>query len=120
MARTLIGQLILRLRAEGLGEAKSVVGVMGDIERAARRVGAGGVGSWGIGFQKNLDKLKLAQSTKRKAIAQEIEAKAMDLAYVNPLLWAQRIIIIDKKVKGFHMSPSSLIGRDMAELWLSE
>lgn len=57
---------------------------------------------------------------KRKALAQEIEAKAMDLAYVNPLLWAQRIIIIDKKVQGFHMSPSSLIGRDMAELWLSE
>lgn len=57
---------------------------------------------------------------KRKEIAQEIEAKAMDLAYTNPLLWAQRIIIIDKKVQGFHMSPSSLIGRDMAELWLSE
>jgi peptide/nickel transport system substrate-binding protein len=57
---------------------------------------------------------------KRKAIAQEIEAKAMDMAITNPLLWAQRIIIIDKKVQGFDMSPSSLIGRDMAELWLSE
>lgn len=57
---------------------------------------------------------------RRKAIAQEIEAKAMDLAITNPLLWAQRIIIIDSKVQGFHMSPSSLIGRDMAGLWLSE
>lgn len=57
---------------------------------------------------------------KRKAIAREIEAKAMDLAYVNPLLWAQRIVIIDKKVQGFHMSPSSLIGRDMAGIWLGE
>jgi len=66
VARTLIGQLILRLRAEGLCEAKSVVSVMGDIERAARRVGAGGVGSWGLGFQKNLDKLKLAHSEIRQ------------------------------------------------------
>ncbi|HWK13724.1 MAG TPA: hypothetical protein VNS02_04970 [Rhizobiaceae bacterium] len=66
MARTLIGQLILRLRAEGLGEAKKVVNTMGDIERAARRLGANGVGSWGIGFQKNLDKLKLAQSEIRQ------------------------------------------------------
>lgn len=57
---------------------------------------------------------------RRKAIAQEIEAKAMDLAFVNPLLWAQRIVIIDNKVHGFHMSPSSLIGRDMAGIWLGE
>lgn len=61
MARTLIGQLILRLRAEGLAEANKVKTAMADIERAARRLGSGGVGSWGIGFQRNLDKLKLTR-----------------------------------------------------------
>lgn len=61
MARTLIGQLILRLRAEGLGEAKQVVTTMKDIENAARNIGRTGVGSWGIGFQKQLNGLKLAQ-----------------------------------------------------------
>jgi hypothetical protein len=62
MARTLIGQLILRLRAEGLGEAKNVVTTMKDIENAARNMGRTGVGSWGVGFQKQLDGLKLARN----------------------------------------------------------
>lgn len=58
MAKTLIGQLILRLRTEGLKEAKQVTSALGNIENAARRMN--GVGSWGVGFQRQLDKLKLS------------------------------------------------------------
>ncbi|PWE57286.1 hypothetical protein DEM27_06515 [Metarhizobium album] len=60
MAKTLIGQLIFRLRTEGLGEAQKVTNAMRQVENAARRLGSAGVGSWGVGFQRQLDKLKLS------------------------------------------------------------
>lgn len=60
MARTLIGQLILRLRAEGLGEANKVRQALDGVEAAARRMGSSGVRSWGIGFQKQIAALKLS------------------------------------------------------------
>ena len=59
MAQTLIGRLLLRIKAEGLGEANKVASAMDQIERKARAMGAGGVRSWGVGFQRQLDKLKL-------------------------------------------------------------
>lgn len=59
MAQTLIGRLLLRIKAEGLGEANKVVNAMDQIERKARTMGATGVRSWGVGFQKQLDRLKL-------------------------------------------------------------
>lgn len=54
MARTFIGQLILRLQAQGLGEAKRVESAVGQIERAARRLSSM---PWGANFQRQLDKL---------------------------------------------------------------
>ena len=60
MARTLIGQLILRLRAEGLSGAKKIQSRIGDIERAARRLADMPAGNWGLRFQKQLDALRLA------------------------------------------------------------
>lgn len=81
MARTLIGQLILRLRAEGLGEAKNVVTTMKDIENAARNIGRTGVGSWGAGFGKQLAQLK--------ATPGEIEAVRRS--------WTDLVIHLDNK-----------------------
>ncbi|GAB5506089.1 MAG: hypothetical protein Rhirs2KO_12520 [Rhizobiaceae bacterium] len=58
LAKTLIGQLILRLRTEGLGETRKITSAIRDVEAAARRLA--GVRSWGVGFQRQLDKLKLS------------------------------------------------------------
>lgn len=54
MARTFIGQLILRLQAQGLNEAKRVESAVSQIERAAKRLSAS---PWGANFQRQLDKL---------------------------------------------------------------
>jgi hypothetical protein len=62
MSKTFLGQLILRLQTEGLGEGKKVLGVMNDIERKARTLGQAGTSSWGIGFQRQLDRLKTTKS----------------------------------------------------------
>lgn len=64
MARTLIGQLILRLRTEGLGEANKITGVVRQVEDAARRLN--NTGSWGVGFQNHLNKLKLTAGELRE------------------------------------------------------
>lgn len=66
MARTLIGQLILRLKAEGMGEADKVQQTLRDVEDAARTLGKIKAGDWGAGFVKQLSQLK--------ATPEEIEA----------------------------------------------
>lgn len=60
MARTLIGELILRLQTQGLGNARKVISTLHDVENAAKRLGRSGIASWGSSFQRNLDKLKLS------------------------------------------------------------
>ena len=45
MAQTLIGRLLLRIKAEGLGEANKVASAIDQIERKARAMGAGGIRS---------------------------------------------------------------------------
>jgi hypothetical protein len=57
--KTFIGQLIFRLRTEGLGETKKVTDAMRNVEAAAKRLGSTGTGTWGVGFQRQIDKLKL-------------------------------------------------------------
>lgn len=59
MAKTLIGQLVLRLRTEGLSEANKVERAMRNVEAAARKLASAPAPTWGIGFQRQLDKLKL-------------------------------------------------------------
>lgn len=54
MARTLIGELLLKVRAD-TKEAKSVNDALERIERNAKRLGDA---PWGIGMQRQLDKLK--------------------------------------------------------------
>ncbi|ACU50160.1 hypothetical protein [Brucella microti] len=56
MARTLIGELLLKVRAD-TKEAKSVNEALAQIERKARAVGNAG---WGANFQRSMDRLKLA------------------------------------------------------------
>ena len=58
MARTLVGQLILKLRAEGLGEADKVARTLRDIDSAARTLGKVRAGDWGAAFGKQLAQLR--------------------------------------------------------------
>ena len=61
MAKTLIGQLVLRLRAEGLNEANRVQQAMSEVEASARRLASTGAPSWGVAFQRQLNQLKLTK-----------------------------------------------------------
>ena len=54
----------------------------------------------------------------RTRIVNEMERFALTQAYSVPLLWWQRIIVNNKKIKGWHMTPSHYIGQDLVEVWL--
>jgi len=41
-------------------------------------------------------------------------------AYIVPLLWWNRIVVMSAKIHGWHMSPSHLIGQDLETVWLDK
>ncbi|MCZ4273230.1 hypothetical protein [Maritalea porphyrae] len=57
MARTLLGILQLKLQQNVSSEAKQVTGALKKIEAETARLGAA---KWGVGFQRQLDKLKVS------------------------------------------------------------
>lgn len=74
---------------------------------------------------KKVDELWDAQSremdpAKRKVIIQELERYLLDKAYVLSLNWWQRIIVLNKKVKGWHMSSSHFSGQSLVDVWLDQ
>jgi peptide/nickel transport system substrate-binding protein len=54
----------------------------------------------------------------RTKIVQEMDRYALTQAYNVPLLWWQRIIVNNKKIKGWYMTPSHYLGQDLATVWL--
>jgi peptide/nickel transport system substrate-binding protein len=56
----------------------------------------------------------------RKAIVNEFERYAITQAYSVPINWWQRIIVHNKKIKGWHMSPSHFQGQSLTTVWLDE
>ena len=55
---------------------------------------------------------------KRIALLREFEARALDQAYTIPTIWWHRIIVLNKQLKGWHITPSHYVGQDLADVWL--
>ena len=56
----------------------------------------------------------------RTKLVREMERYALQQAYNVPLLWWQRIIIYDKKIQGWHMTPSHYLWQDLTTVWLDQ
>jgi peptide/nickel transport system substrate-binding protein len=54
----------------------------------------------------------------RLQLVQEADRYALTQAYSVPILWWNRIIVHDKKIKGWTMSPSHFQGTDLTNVWL--
>lgn len=54
----------------------------------------------------------------RKRIVNELDRYIIQQSYNVPIIWYHRIIVHDKKIKGWHMTPSHLLGQDLTEVWL--
>ena len=72
-----------------------------------------------------LDRLFAAQAATsdpaaRKAIVRQFEARAMEESYSVPILWWYRIVVMNKAVQGWTMSPSHMIYQDLGGVWLKQ
>src|SRR4051812_16252852 len=54
----------------------------------------------------------------RKALVHAFQQRLFQQAYQQPLLWWHRIVPTHKSIMGWKMSPSHVLGQDLAEVWL--
>jgi len=54
----------------------------------------------------------------RTKLVRDMERYALTQAYNVPLLWWQRIIVINKKIHGWYMTPSHYLWQDLSTVWL--
>jgi peptide/nickel transport system substrate-binding protein len=56
----------------------------------------------------------------RKQLVFEADRYALNQAYEVPILWWNRIIVHDKKIKGWTMSPSHFQGTNLVDIWIDQ
>ena len=56
----------------------------------------------------------------RTKFARELDSYVMTSAYNVPYLWTQRIVVMPKKVKGWHMTPTHYLSQDLVNVWLDQ
>ena len=59
-------------------------------------------------------------AAERVRLVHEFDRHALTQAYEVPILWWNRIIVHNKKIKGWTMSPSHFQGTNLVDLWLDE
>src|SRR5258708_5852428 len=57
-----------------------------------------------------------ADPAARAATLREFEQRLLTQAYIVPFLWWDRVVVISPRVRGWHMSPSHLIGQDLGSV----
>ncbi|WP_374441641.1 ABC transporter substrate-binding protein [Stella sp.] len=75
-------------------------------------------------IDRELDRLfdeqaRTADKAKRIELVRAFENRAMEQAYSVPLLWWQRIVVMNQRVKGWTMSPTHMIYQDLGDVWLA-
>lgn len=59
-------------------------------------------------------------SKKRYAILREFEKYELEQAYIVPTIWWHRIIVHDKRLKGWKITPSHYLNQDLSTVWLDQ
>ena len=80
--------------------------------------------NYGQHFDRTLDALfdrqaGAADRRQRYELIREFERRALRLAYIVPVLWWQRAVVMDRNVRGWHITPSHYVGQDLADVWLA-
>jgi peptide/nickel transport system substrate-binding protein len=68
-------------------------------------------------YEKQRRTIDVAERTK---LVREMERYSLVQAYNVPLLWWQRIIVNNKKIQGWHMTPSHYLWQDLSTVWLDQ
>jgi len=64
--------------------------------------------------------IRTADAGERTRLLRAFEKRAFEQSYQAPLLWWHRIIATNTSLRGWQMSPSHLLGQDLAEVWLAQ
>ena len=72
-----------------------------------------------------LDALFIGQAVtsdprERLKIVRQFERQALTEANAVPLLWWNRIVVMSRRVHGWHITPSHFLGQDLADVWLDK
>ena len=75
-------------------------------------------------IDRKLDELYEQQSgelnkKKRYALLREFERRALEQAYTIPTIWWHRIIVHNKQMQGWNITPSHYVDQDLANVWLN-
>ncbi|HSN40373.1 MAG TPA: hypothetical protein VLT92_09275, partial [Burkholderiales bacterium] len=57
---------------------------------------------------------------KRYAVLREFEKYELEQAYIVPTIWWHRIIVHDKRMKGWKITPSHYLNQDLSTVWLDQ
>jgi peptide/nickel transport system substrate-binding protein len=73
---------------------------------------------------RDLDRLFDQQSrtldkTERRRLIREFEKRVFDLSFSTPILWWQRIVVTNKRVRNYTISPSHMVYQHLADIWLA-
>ena len=60
----------------------------------------------------------VADRGRRVALVRQFERRALSRAYSVPVLWWHRQVVLDRRVRGWHISPSHYLGQNLADVWL--
>jgi peptide/nickel transport system substrate-binding protein len=60
-----------------------------------------------------------ADCRERYKCIREFERRALRLAYSVPVLWWHRAVVMDRNLRGWHITPSHYVGQDLAQVWLA-
>jgi peptide/nickel transport system substrate-binding protein len=63
---------------------------------------------------------RILDVVERKRLVQEADRYLLNQAYEVPILWWNRIIVHNKKIKGWTMSPSHFQGTALTDIWLDQ
>ena len=56
----------------------------------------------------------------RIKVSREFEIRALTQAYSAPILWWQRIVVLNKKVKGWENQANHFTGQSLVDVWLDQ
>lgn len=73
---------------------------------------------------RELDRLFDAQAQEvdknvRTQLVRQFEARAFEQSHLVPILWWQRIVVMNSRVKGWSMAPTHMIYQNLADVWLA-
>ncbi|MFM9940832.1 MAG: ABC transporter substrate-binding protein [Hyphomicrobiaceae bacterium] len=63
---------------------------------------------------------RILDPVERTKVVRELDAYVLKTAYSVPYLWTQRIVVMPKKVQGWHMTPTHYLSQDLVGVWLDQ